>query len=990
MGSYTLGMDIGSRSIGWALVDTGEKSRIVDIGVRVFPEGVERDTKGMEKSKNAARREARGSRRVRYRRKKRRKDLVKELRGAGLLRAGEEELARVLESDPYMVRRRGVDERLEPYEIGRALYHINQRRGFKSNRKSEKREDGQIAKEAGELQRRIDDAHCRTLGEYLAMLDPEEERYRQRYTFRSMYEKEFDVLWESQRRHWPNMLTDELRQKVRNEIIFFQRPLKPTDELIGDCELEAGEKRCARGNWYARRFRLLQDVNNLKLCHPDGTVQSLSKEQRKFILDDLSEKKEVRFSAIRKKLGLLESEQFNAEYQVNEKGKKNEKLRGDEFNAGMRKVFGAKAWAEMAEEEKIRLNDWMVELDDDELVENLASEYSLNEEQIEKALKVSLAPRYMSFSRKAIEKLLPLMEKGKRTDEALEASYPDRRREGMVEEVEKLGVPADLRNPIVNRALVEVRKVVNALIREYGKPGRIKIEMARDVRGNSRERRQDHFKMLENKKRNEEVRKRLIEDDIVLKPSREDIIKYKLWEECGHICPYTGKHISLTALFGPNPTFQIEHILPYSRSLDDSFLNKTLCEVHENVHVKKDQSPYEAYGHDAEKMDELKQRVNKTAMPHWKKRKFWQKEIATDEIISRELNDTRYVCRETVRYLKGVCENVSGTRGKVTSELAYQWGFVKDRDDHRQHAVDAAVVAVTRNKHLRELGRTKYSKEGPRFAPPWPHFREELAEKVKHINVSHRANRKVSGALHEETNYGPTGRKDEKGQDIFVYRKRLEDLTIAMVGKIVDGVVREIVKGRLRDKGVDLSGRGKITKEVWQEPLYMRNTKSEKKVQIKKVRIEDVFNNMIPLEDDSGRVYRAVAPGSNHHIEIFEYKDDKGRVKRGFDVVSMYEAVRRSQRGDLVVSRRHGEQGRFLFSLGKNEMVMLELEGGDAEPHRVQKIIQDGRIILRPHTYAGKIRDSDQPPLIQRKNATTLQGHKVVVDVLGRIYAAND
>ena len=84
-------------------------------------------------------------------------------------------------------------------------------------------------------------------------------------------------------------------------------------------------------------------------------------------------------------------------------------------------------------------------------------------------------------------------------------------------------LPADLRNPIVNRALVEVRKVVNGLIREYGKPGRIKIEMARDVRGNSRERRQDHFKMLDNKKRNEEVRKRLIEDSIVAKPSRGDM-----------------------------------------------------------------------------------------------------------------------------------------------------------------------------------------------------------------------------------------------------------------------------------------------------------------------------------------------------------------------------------------------------------------------------------------------------------------------------------
>jgi len=986
MGSDTLGLDIGSRSIGWALVDTGEKARIVDIGVRVFPEGVDRDTKGMEKSKNAVRRESRGSRRVRYRRKKRRDELVRELRRAGLLPDGKEELAAVLKSDPYSVRKRGVDERLELYEIGRALYHMNQRRGFKSNRKSEKKEEGQIAKEAGELQRLIDDARCRTLGEYLTTVDPEEQRYRGRYTFRSMYEKEFDVLWERQRGYWPEVLTDELRDRVRDEIIFFQRPLKPTDDLIGDCELEPGEKRCARGNWYARRFRLLQDVNNLKICHADGTVEGLTKEQREVVLEELGKKKEVKFGAIRKKLGLLESQQFNAEYEVNEKGKKNEKLKGDAFNAGMRRAFSPKIWDGMGLEEKIRLNEWVVELDDDEVIEKLAGEYGLGEKQIESILRISLPRGYMRFSEKAIRRLLPLMEEGRRTDEALAAVYVDRQEGGSVEEVEKLGAPKDLRNPIVNRALFEVRKVVNAVIREYGKPGRIKIEMARDVRGNWRQRKEDHFKMLKNKKRNEEVRKRLIEDDIVSKLSRDDIIKYKLWEECGHICPYTGKHMSLTALFGPNPTFQIEHILPYSRSLDDSFLNKTLCDVDENIRVKGDQSPYEAYSHDAEKFEELKQRVNKTAMPYYKKRKFWQKEIDTDEIIRRELNDTRYICREAVRYLKAVCRNVSGTRGKVTSELAYQWGFVKDRDDHRHHAIDAAVVAVTQNKHLRELGRTKYSTDGVRFAPPWPHFREELAEKVKHINVSHRANRKVSGALHEETNYGPTGRKDEKGQGIFVYRKRLEDLTIAMVEKIVDRVVQEIVKGRLRDKGVDLSGRGKIPKEVWAEPLYMRTTKSNKKVRIKKVRIAEVFNKMILLKNDSGRVYRGVAPGSNHHIEIYEYEDEKGRIKRDGDVVSMFEAVQRSRGGEPVVNRKRTDGKRFICSLAINDMVTMAGKNGDVDLWRVQRMSVNKQIYFRHHTAA---RIDDESTLI-RKQVSLFDGRKVVVDPLGRVYPAND
>ena len=993
MKPYILGLDIGSKSIGWALTETGKKPSITDIGVRVFPEGVDRDTKSLEKSKNATRREARGARRNRYRRNKRRNQLLKTLKSAGLLPEENIEIRNLFKKDPYKLRARGLNEKLDLYEFGRAIFHINQRRGFKSNRKTSKaKEDGKIAKEAGELQEQIDKAGCRTLGEYFADLNPEQNRIREQYTFRSMYEKEFDLLWAKQAEYYRNILTEDMREHIRDEIIFYQRPLKLTDDLVGDCQLEKDEngkplKRCPRGDWYARRFRLLQDVNNLKICNPDGYVKSLTPEQREVLLDELRKKKEVKFSTIRKKLGLLETQKFNAEYEINEKGKKNDKLKGDVFNSAIRSknIFGPKVWDAMTEEEKIKINDWLVELEDEELKENLINQYKLKEEQTENVIKISLPQRYMSFSRKAIKKLLPLMEEGKRTDEALDAVYPDRNKNIDIEEVDKLPLPEDLRNPIVNRALFEVRKVVNAIFREYGKPGKIKIEMARDVRGSARERRELHFKILENERRNKEVRKRLREMGIS-KPKRDDVIKYNLWEECGHICPYTGKHISQSALFGDNPEFQIEHILPYNRSLDDSFMNKTLCHVHENIHVKGNQTPYETYGHNPEKFEELKQRINRTSMPYWKRQKFWQKEIKTDEIIERELNDTRYICREAVKYIKQVCKNVTGTRGKITGELRYQWGLIKDRDDHRHHAIDAAVVAVTKHKHLRQLGESKYSKEGIAFAPPWPHFREELAEKIRHIKVSHRACRKVSGALHEETAYGLTGQKDEKGQELFVYRKKLEDLTVPMVLKIVDPVVCDIVKKRLIEKGIKLEKDKNIPKEVWNEPLYMKQTKSNKTVKIKKVRIQNVFNNMIFLNDESGKPYRAVASGNNHHIEIFEYTDKKGKTKRDGKVINMLEAVQRSQRGESVVQRDHIQGKKFIFSLAQNEMFMLESENGLKDLYRVQKISQNGQVFLRPHTYSGDLTKQKAVSKLPNK----LKGHKVTVDMLGRDHMAND
>ena len=991
MNDYTLGLDIGSNSIGWALLQTKEKPSVVDIGVRAFPEGVDRDTKGLEKSKNATRREARGARRQRYRRILRRNQILKTLQRAELLPKGEKELQELFKKDPYKLRAKGLDERLELYEFGRGLFHLNQRRGFKSNRKSGKaKEDSTVIKEANELQKGIDSNKCRTLGEYFASINPEQQRIRERYTFRSMYEKEFDLLWEKQAQFYPEILAEKLRDRVRNEIIFLQRPLKPSDELIGDCELEPEEKRCPRGDWYARRFRILQDVNNLIIQNPDASEDKLTAEQRKIILDELFQKKELKFDDIREKLNLLETQQFNLEQDGKVKT-----LKGDVFAAAMRgkNIFGAKIWGEMDEQKKIEINEAVLELDDDALAEKMKNEYNFNEKQVEAVLKVSLPDGYMSFSRKAILKLLPFMEEGCLTSEAIKKAGYDKDDNTDCETADKLPLPPDLRNPIVNRGLFEVRKVVNAIVREYGKPAKIVIEMARDVKGNKRQRDELHWKILENEKRNKEVRDRLREDIKITNPSRPDVIKYKLWEECGKRCPYTGKHISQTSLFGPNPEFQIEHILPYDRSLDDSFMNKTLCEVRENNHVKKNQTPFEAYNHTPEKYEEIKQNIK--VLPWPKRQKFLQKEINLDTHISRELNDTRYICKEVVKYLKQLGIYVRGTRGKVTSELRHQWGLdgifdelgVRRDDDHRRHAVDAVVVGVTENEHLRKLAKSKYSVSGETFDPPWPDFRKEIKEKVRHINVSHRVQRKVSGQLHEETSYGPTNRKDERGQDIFVYRKRLKDLTAPMVEKIVDSVVKEIVKGRLREKGINTkSGDRKIPKEVWTEPLYMKTTKSNKKVQIKKVRIQDPFNNMIPIQDETGKPYRYVSPGKNHHIEIFEYIDEKGNVKRDGKVVTIFEAVQRSQHGEPIVKKDYGDGGKFIWSLAINEMFMLELDNGNSELHRVQKISSNKQIFFRPHIFGGDLQESKG----LSKYPNSLRGYKIAVDPIGRVWPAND
>jgi CRISPR-associated endonuclease Csn1 len=587
-------------------------------------------------------------------------------------------------------------------------------------------------------------------------------------------------------------------------------------------------------------------------------------------------------------------------------------------------------------------------------------------------------------------KLLPFMEQGIITSDAKEKAGYNQNKMMDGKTVEKLPLPPDLRNPIVQKALFEIRKVINAIVHEYGKPGKIKIEMAREVQGSSKQREELHWKQVENKERNEEVRQRLMQDMSILNPSRNDIIKYKLWEECGKICPYTGKHISQEALFGNNPEFQIEHILPYDRSLDDSYMNKTLCEVHENIHVKKSQTPYEAYSHDTEKYEQILERVNKSQIPYPKKRKFWQKEIDLDKHIERELNDTRYICKEVVSYLKQLGVNVRGTRGKITSELRHQWGLdgvfdeigTKRDDDHRRHSVDAVVVGVTENEHLRRLAKSKYAVKNEAFDLPWPDFREEVRENVKQINVSHRVQRKVSGALHKETNYGAT---DKEG--LYVFRKNLEDLTLPMVEDIVDPVVREIVKKRLEEKGVDLNGKDrKPPKEVWKEPLYMKITKSNKRVPIKKVRVYNVAKKMIPIKDRSGQPYRYVEPGSNHHIEIIEFTTPEKKGQRDSKVVTLFDAVQRSIGGQPVVQRNHGENARFICSLSINDLVMMKNKKNEMDLYRVQKMDANKIIRFRHHTAS----TFEQKETYIDKTAHLFEGYKVTVDPLGRVWPAND
>ncbi len=231
-------------------------------------------------------------------------------------------------------------------------------------------------------------------------------------------------------------------------------------------------------------------------------------------------------------------------------------------------------------------------------MEEARRKWGLDNECAEKFADISLEPDYLNFSRKAIEKLLPALEAGVRLATARKQAYPK-----LFEAIKSLDFlppvagALQIRNPAVMRSLTELRKVVNAIIREYGKPTEIHVELARELKKPKKAREAAFKKNRENQKSRDAAKKRVANEIGISNPSRDDILKVQLAEECGWLCPYTGRPISMRTLLS-EPQFDIEHILPLRiRSLDNSFINVTLCAAEEKIgrNRKGNKTPYETY-----------------------------------------------------------------------------------------------------------------------------------------------------------------------------------------------------------------------------------------------------------------------------------------------------------------------------------------------------------------------------------------------------------
>lgn len=1010
-----LGLDLGTNSIGWALIDENS-NKILGMGSRIFPEGVENLGDGdNEISKNATRSDARGSRRQFYRRRMRKRLLIRELsinkmcpltiEGYRKWRDTKEFPTRELKDwfalNPYELRSKSLTEEITLIELGRIFYHMIQRRGFQSNSRSAGNDEGAIFSgkddKIGIDATRESIAESKTLGRYLNSIVPKDnepfkdgrERVRNRYTTRQMYIDEFEAIWGHQKKYH-SVLTDELKQKLggrkkeegytEDGIIFHQRALRSQKHLVGNCTFEPKKTKCPISAIPFEEFRVWQWVNTIE-CNGS----KITNEEREAIANFLFSKEKSNFKAIRKAIKKQGSD-FKFNY------KDDDKIVGTYTisNLSNKKFFG-QLWWNFTDKQKEDIWHILYSFEDKSNLKAYAiSKWNFTEEQADKISKFNLKDGYSSLSRKAINNILPFLKEGYSYDiavamggvknamegedisdikDVLDSMYDIVRqnlRGGYIEHLKEhlkeskgftdkqlaklyhhsasieaeqildrlpINPEADkqiqsIRNPIVITALFELRKVVNEIIDTYGKPDCIKVELARDLK---------QSKTGRNKQRSEQKRLEKVNDKIIAKLhnlnqviSHENILKYKLWEECQHTCPFTGKEISVSKLFSGE--VQIEHIHPWSRSLNDSFMNKTLCYADEN-RAKGDKTPYEFYTTKGEaKWEEVKTRVlslfyDSKDFPnrYQKYKRFISKKLDAD-FISRQLNDTRYISKEAKNYLAQICKEVQVAPGQSTANLRQKWGLnnvlnlegdSKNRDDHRHHAVDALVMACTKRSYLQELSkwnRYRRSYDLKEFPMPWEGFREDAEAAVGNILVSHKRRKNIitlrrnktkidgkvvwnkgfaaRGQLHKETVYGQRQAPDCTEKHFHV-RKPIESLTtIKHVGKVVDPVIRKLIHQRVEEMGgyekEKNIPKGAFFDENGKPTIYLPNKNGEP-VPIKKVRMKETIGGAVEVSDNN----QWVNPRSNHHVLV--YKDESENLKSR--VVSFWEAVERKKYG---------------------------------------------------------------------------------------------
>lgn len=1013
---YTLGLDIGIASVGWAVLENnidGEPIKIERLGVRIFDKAEQPKTGA---SLAEPRREARGQRRT-IRRRRHRKDRIKQLIQQNDIMT-RVEMAEMFEhsqfeTSVYELRVQALERALTKQEFVRVLIHLAQRRGYKSNSKSEEakdKENGKVKSAISENKQCMEENGYRTIGEMLLNDDrfwkcnpdgtkifvPHNHPDDYRTTVeRSMVEDEIRLIFSRQHALGVPYATSEFEEAYL-EIWGSQRNFDEgpggkspyggnmIEKMLGHCTFEKDEPRAAKGSYSAEYFRLLQDVNHLRLVKNNGESSALTAEQKQIYIDLVMKSAAASYAQLRKKLELSNDISFNMlRYGSDEIGKVERKKLGHmKFYHEMRKALNTvqkDAISTVSWEQRDEIARILLCYKSDDKRKAQLEKLDIPREFIPALLTLSTS-KTAHLSVKALRKLIPHLEKGMTYAEACKEVYGEQK--SSITKKNKLSLfdIEPINNPVVRRAVSQTIRVINAVVREYGAPEIVRVELAREMGKPYDVRTQMTKKQEANAKKNEELRQQ-IKKIKGAEPTGQDIVKFKLFQDQNGVCLYSGQNLDIARLFEAGYV-DVDHIIPYSISFDDSYTNKVLVRSPEN-RQKGNRIPADYFKSDPARWQRFETLVN-TQVHNWKKKRNLLTQVLSEEqkngFKQRNLVDTQYIARvmynlindhlqfaETGKYDKK--RRTQAVNGAITAHVRKRLGIQKIREDgDLHHAVDAAVVAcvspgmiqkVTQyTKHRECIRKTKEgyldtetgelmtreaydAKYSPRFPAPWERFRQELEarlsdnpaeeiarlhlatydseEEIKQVFVSRKQTHKISGAAHEATIRSakkPGGSISKKPLTSLSLNKKTGEIE-GYYAPESDRLLYEALKKRLEE----FDGNAE---KAFAEPFYKPKRDGTRGPLVKKVKIYEKKTITVPVgggNADNGSMIR---------VDVFYIEDD------GYYYVPIYTAD--VIKGELpnravVAHKSHGEwkvmdDKDFLFSMYPNELLYIESQKG--------------------------------------------------------------
>lgn len=771
---YRLGLDVGIKSVGWCVLEcdeNGEPIQINALNSRIF-DAAEQPKTGASLAE--PRRNARGLRR-RIRRKSFRLERIRKLFSENGIELFETQDDLICLKDEYKnldvvkLRSDALDKKLTEAEFARVLYSLARHRGFKSNKRegAKDSDEGKLLGSIRKSEEEMRESGMRTRGEqlykkYLMEGKPVHNKGGD-YSMcvsRDILVKEIELLFEKQKEFGNNFATDENKEKYLDIFLsqrnFDEGPGKGSQYTgshdVKKCEIYRDEDVAAKGTYTSEWATIYQKINNLSIIC-GGDRRRLSNEERQIAVELAKKVDKVTYKAFRKAIKLDDDYRFSA-LNYSEKKKSDKKKNEGESKSDVVEINdvvdslacedkGDFITAKNSNKIVKALNDNLksdIELIDEiaeictkyksenlfrsAIAESKIIDGRLDEETIEKLSKIDMKG-YGHLSLHVLREILPYLEEGMVYSDAMqkaghnhsEHNFEKQKYLGTKEVYDAIG---GVTSPVVKRALSQTVKVIDAVIRQYGSPYAINIELARDMSMSKDER--DKLKKENDARaaKNEAIRENIAKLNAM--PNSTNVLKYKLYEEQDHKCAYSMETLDINQLF-EDGYYEIDHIIPYSRSFDDSFNNKVLVLKRENQN-KRNSTPVEYFERIGRDYDEV--------LAFWKavyqkrnrkKLEFLQKkEINESEWKNRALNDTRYASRMLANLIKDYLlfdekskdkyGRVETVKGAITSYLRRFWGVQKIREDgDKHHAVDAAIIACVTPKTKNKIERYNQIKE---------------------------------------------------------------------------------------------------------------------------------------------------------------------------------------------------------------------------------------------------------------------------------------